>query len=89
MCQIISVIHLKLNPLLPGSFLKFWGPLPFGGLRQLPNSPKGRAGPDLIHRKSGCFVFRTDNVMNTCFGKYAYLVIHVSDADCGIHLNVF
>ena len=45
MCQIIFVIHLKLNFLLPGSFLKFWGPLPLGGLRQLPNSPKGRAGP--------------------------------------------
>ena len=27
------------------SFLKFWAPLHWG-LRQLPNSPKGRAGPD-------------------------------------------
>ena len=55
MCQIIFVIHLKLNPLLPGSFLKFWG------LRQLPNSPKGRAGPDDV--KPGDSIANQENTI--------------------------
>ena len=47
MCQIF-VIYLKLFflPLLPLCFLKFWGPLPLGVLRQLPNWPSGRTSPE-------------------------------------------
>ena len=48
----LFLIHLKLYiyiyiyicPYYP-FFLKFWGLPPHGGLRQSPNSPKGRVGP--------------------------------------------
>ena len=75
MCQIfvIHLIFFFLAP-TPSYFLKFWASLPLGGLRQLPDSPKGRAGPDVASDIRAYF----DNLCSTVIMQAFSLLISSS-----------